>query len=133
MTAKGRRGIFVSIYKFNNHIDWNGYVMPDVEIELAKKGELDTTKKRLWRHNCANLRYVGELPDEYDKRIELLINSIGGEIVLTQIISQHNPENTFILLEIPRPSTSKHEEGYISHDVLKLLVKMRIELHFWYV
>ncbi|MDZ4778671.1 MAG: hypothetical protein SGJ19_00285 [Planctomycetia bacterium] len=107
--------------------------MKDIEVDFAKKGEVDRSGRKDWTNNSADLRYSGDLPDKYDDRIRLLIDAIGGEIVLSELISLHSPKDVFILLEIPAKSSSKNEEGYISHEMLKLLVQLEIELHFWYV
>lgn len=133
MRSSGKRGIFLSIYRFDTHIDWSKIVMRNIEIEVARKGAVDRSGKKSWRNNCVDLRYSGDLPDRYDDRIKLLIESIGGEPALSDLIRSHKAENVFILLEIPVKSSRKIEEGYISHEILKLLVKLKIELHFWYV
>lgn len=133
MTSKGCRGVFLSIYKFDAHIDWSRFRMKNIEIDLSKKGELDRSGRKNWTNNCVNLRYLGNLPDRYDDRINLIIDAIGGQSVLRELLRSHKPETVFILLEIPAKSSCQNEEGYISHDTLSFLVELGIELHFWYV
>jgi hypothetical protein len=114
-------------------IDWTKFTMKNIEVDLAKMGELDRSGRKNWTNNCANLRYLGDLPDKYDERIRLLIDAIGGEAALSELIRLHSAENVHILLEIPAKSSLNNEEGYISIEILKLLVQLEIELHFWYV
>jgi hypothetical protein len=128
-----KRGISLSVYKFDAHIDWSKFRMQNIEVDLAKIGEPDRSGRKNWTNNCATLRYVGDLPDKYDDRIGLLIDAIGGEGVVSEIIRLHSPKDVHVMLEAPVRSSEKHEEGYISLEMLSLLVRQKIELHFWYV
>jgi hypothetical protein len=133
MLSKSDRGIWLSIYKFDAHIDWARHPMNDIEIDVSRVGERDQSGRKHWKNNCVNLRYTATLPDRYDDRIRLLIDAIGGEAQLQALIQMHCAQDVHIMMEIPAKSSNCVEDGFLSSDVLEMLSRHKIDLHFWYL
>jgi hypothetical protein len=107
--------------------------MKDIEVEISKVGEIDGSKRKETRNNCVCLRYTKSLPDRYDDRIVSLIDAIGGEDQLQTIIQTHLAQEVFIMMEIPAKSSLCVEEGFISSGIMGILLRHKIDLHFWYL
>ena len=133
MSSKSSRGIWLSLYKFESHIDWSQVLMRDIEVDVSRVGEMDSSGKKEVKNNCVCLRYTGSLPDRYDDRITSLVDAIGGDRQLQTIIQKHLAQEVFIMLEIPAKSSPCVEEGFISSDMMGFLFRQKIDLHFWYL
>lgn len=73
-----------------------------------------------------------ELPDEYDMRIQTLLESIGGTETVRNLVIRYQARIAAVTMGIPTRTGDTVEDGYVSREMMKKLYDLGLDLHFYY-
>lgn len=128
------RAIDLYFCDFNSHVDLSFLDASKISIRRTSKGEPTPSGKGKLPFNVVSIEYADSdnLPDEYDLRIQTMIEAVGGESTVKKLVSKYQARISAITMGLPCRSTDWVEDGYISCEMMKKLSNLGLELHFYY-
>lgn len=126
------RAIDLYFCDFNDHLDLSFLDLSKVNVRQTLKGDPTPSGKGQLPYNVISIEYAGsDLPDEYDARINILLDTIGEEIV-RDLVAAYRARISAITLGIPTRTGDTVEDSYISQEMMKKLCKLKLDIHFYY-
>ncbi|WP_435641572.1 hypothetical protein [Micavibrio aeruginosavorus] len=117
---------------FQNEVDLSFLDKEKVSIDLLKKGQLRSNGKTVQRVNSVSIHLIQALPDEYDLRIDAMIEGIGGIDAVRKLVESYKAKDNFIVLGIPTRTGDTIEDSYISREMMQRLCSLNLDIHFYY-
>ena len=117
---------------FADHIDLSFIDQSSILIELVEKGQLASNGKSILPYNVCHIHYKESIADSYDDRIKNFLNALGGDNIVEKMVSKYQARLNYIILGIPCKTSEWVEDGFISHETMRKLCDLRLDLHFNY-
>ncbi len=127
-----KRSVYLAFTDIKEHIDLSFLNEMDVLTKLFVKGQLRSNGKTMQNINSANIYLNGEIPDEYNSRIEAIIQAVGGESVIRDLVLKYQAKAAAIVLGIPTRTGDSIEDSYLSQEMMQKLCDLRLDVHFYY-
>ena len=128
-----KRVIYLGFTDIKEHIDLSFLGEKEVSTKLFIKGHLRSNGQTVQNIDSTNIYFTGEIPDEYDLRIEAIIAAVGGENVIKDLISKYQAKHADVILGIPSRTSDTIEDGYISCKTMQKLCDLGLGLQFYYI
>lgn len=128
-----QRKICLMFLAYEQHIDLSFLNNSNVVVETFLKGQPSSNGNQAVRkNNITYIRFAGEIPDEYDLRIDALIEAIGGEDVVRKLVLDYRASSSAIIFDIPCKTSDWNEEGYISYKIMQKISDLKLDIGFSY-
>lgn len=127
------RSIHLYFCDFNGYLDFSFLDLSKVSVRQTLKGDSTPSGKGQLPYNVISIEYTAsDLPDEYDARINILLDTI-GERVIRELIETYQARINDICLGIPCKTSENVEEGFISKETLRKLCDLGLGVQFYYI
>ena len=120
------RKIFLAFTHVKKHIDLSFLDERKVLTELFIKGKQRPNGDSLSTVNTARFYLNGEIPEDYNLRINSMIEAIGGKEILKKLVEEYDAEYSEIALCIPQITSEDEEGGAISCETLQNLCDLKL-------
>lgn len=128
-----KRTIDLYFCDFSNHLDLSFLDLSKVSVKQTLKGDPTPSGKGVLPYNVISIEYTAsDLPDEYDARIDALLDSI-GESVVRELVATYQARISDICLGVPCKTSEMVEDGFISNKTMQKLCNLGLGLQFYYM
>lgn len=126
------RKIYFIFTDYKEHPDLSFLDYRKISLNYISKGDIRSNGKTIQAYNSAEILLNQDLPDDYNGRIEALISAAGGATTVKRIALSYQAKTSAIVLGIPARTGDTIEDSYISHETMKKLYSLGLDLHFYY-